>query len=432
MPTNELILSENISEIIDQTSRNLIAEMPGPDEEITSAKVIGIIKAASKSVVISGWVIGKLLIEVEKAISSNAEGFEYQSMSKWFDKYEEDLPFKRSAAKVYKNIAENISLDHFAQLGYKKSNTLLGIRNAEERNQLIEKAIEENLTAQQIKNHVNESIENRLRQNMSGETGASRNGSNMYELSVQQWNPFKGCDFGCVYCREESFQPAEARNLHGCDECRDYIPHRHSERLVEDYTLKSTPYMMFIFTCSSGDINFCPTDYLELIIDRIKKNPDKNFLIQSKNPATFNRVEFPINVVLGTTIETNRDEFYRENNISRAPAPSRRYEDFKNVNHKLKMLTLEPIMDFDLDEMLEWIDGINPVFIWLGTVSEASVLHINNLEPPFEKIMELYTRLGTKGYVVMFKNKFLERYPDWENENAANQEPENQDNSNIE
>jgi hypothetical protein len=38
---------------------------------------------------------------------------------------------------------------------------------------------------------------------------------------------------------------------------------------------------------------FCPTDYLGKILQRIEREPNKTFLMQSKNPQTFNRVKFP-------------------------------------------------------------------------------------------------------------------------------------------
>jgi len=70
--------------------------------------------------------------------------------------------------------------------------------------------------------------------------------------------------------------------------------------------LPKTGYMQFIFTCSNGDISFCDTPYLKRIIERIRTEPDKTFLIQSKDPETFGRVIWPNNVILGTTIESKK------------------------------------------------------------------------------------------------------------------------------
>ena len=217
---------------------------------------------------------------------------------------------------------------------------------------------------------------------------------NMYELSVKQWNPFKGCKFDCTYC-ESSFKRQAKRQMHKCMDCYNYDPHMHPERLAQ--SLPRTKYMQFIFTCASGDIAFCPTGYLEQILDRIKKDTDKNFLIQSKKPSTFNRVDFPNNVILGTTIETNRDGLYK--GIAKAPPPSARYKDFVKVDHPLKMVTIEPVIDFDVNVMLKWMKDINPCMIWLGYDSQRNHLP----EPDLKKVKELHWELSKAGFVVILK-----------------------------
>lgn len=217
---------------------------------------------------------------------------------------------------------------------------------------------------------------------------------NMYELSALQWNVFKGCKFDCVYC-ESSFKKQAKRQKKRCQQCYEYEPHSHPERL--DDKLPNTKYMQFIFTCSSGDIAFCPTDYLEKIIARIKKEPAKNFLIQSKNPRTFNRVKFPSNVILGTTIETNKDDLYE--GAAKAPLPSERFEEFAKVNHPLKMVTIEPVIDFNLATMVDWMKKIKPCMIWLGYDSDN-----NNLpEPELWKVQKLHWELSKEGFMVMLK-----------------------------
>jgi hypothetical protein len=161
--------------------------------------------------------------------------------------------------------------------------------------------------------------------------------------------------------------------------------------------LPKTKYMQFIFACSSGDIAFCSTEYLERIITRIRSEPDKTFLIQSKDPCTFNRVTFPRNVILGTTVETNRDELAEA--ISKAPKPTQRYKDFLDVRHDLKMVTIEPVMDFDMDVMAYWIENINPCMVWLGYDSGKNHLP----EPKLEKVKTLHWELATRGFTVILK-----------------------------
>jgi len=222
-----------------------------------------------------------------------------------------------------------------------------------------------------------------------------KNKTNMYPLSAMQWNPFVGCRHDCMYC-SPSFQAQLKRwAKKNCPRCYHFIPHEHPERLDQD--LSKTRYGQFIFTCSNGDIAFASTDYLTRIIARIKNEREKTFLIQSKNPRTFHRVNFHSNVVLGITLETNKDDLY--DGISKAPKPSTRYRDFVEVKHPMKMVTIEPVIDFDLDVMVNWINNINPCMVWLGYDSKKNRLQ----EPELEKVKNLYWELGRIGYKVILK-----------------------------
>jgi len=132
---------------------------------------------------------------------------------------------------------------------------------------------------------------------------------------VKTWNPFKGCLFDCSYCRP-SFQAQAKRQLHNCMDCYNYVPHEHPERL------NKIPSAEIIFTCGNSDISFCSPDFTRQIIESIKRHPQKTFYLQSKRPAYFEQFlsDLPANVIILTTLETNRDNGYRE--VSKAPAPS--------------------------------------------------------------------------------------------------------------
>ena len=104
---------------------------------------------------------------------------------------------------------------------------------------------------------------------------------------------------------------------------------------------------------------------------------------------------FPDNVILGTTIETNRDEY----KISKAPKPSQRYKDFLKIKHRQKMITIEPVIDFDLNILMTWVDNIDPCMVWLGYDSKK-----NNLtEPSLDKFWALHKKLQDSKYLVILK-----------------------------
>ena len=218
---------------------------------------------------------------------------------------------------------------------------------------------------------------------------------NMYELSVKQWNPSVGCNFDCVYCKA-SFKAQAKRQKQRCMKCYNYTPHVHPKRL-NNY-IPRTKGDEFIFTCASGDVSFCPTGFLKKIVKRIESQPNKTFLIQSKNPKTFDRVVFPDNVILGITLETNRDKGYSK--VSKAPVPTKRFKDFLKVDHPRKMITVEPVMDFDLDVMLDWMKQIKPFIVWLGYDSKSNC-HFP--EPELEKALSFHKAMQEAGIKVKLK-----------------------------
>jgi len=222
-----------------------------------------------------------------------------------------------------------------------------------------------------------------------------RQRTNMYPLSVKQWNPYVCCYHFCSYC-EPSFQRQLKRWAKGhCRLCYDWVPHEHEERLGQK--LPKTKFMQFIFACANGDIAFCPKPFLKRILTRIREEGDKVFLIQTKNPKALKGIDFPENVILGTTLETNRDDLYY--GISNAPLPSVRYMHFLDLDHELKMVTHEPIIDFDVDVLLEWDREICPCMIWIGYDSKRNYLP----EPELEKVKTFHWELGKLGYVVVLK-----------------------------
>jgi hypothetical protein len=224
--------------------------------------------------------------------------------------------------------------------------------------------------------------------------------NNMYSLSVKQWNPFVGCKHECIYCIS-SFQRQLKRQKQRCVQCYNFDIHTHANRLTT--SLPRTSSNQYIFTCSNGDIAFCSTVYLDKILSRIRQYPNSTFLMQTKDPSNaFFRngiqVQFPENVILGITLETNRDNLYgMDYAISKAPLPSQRYKDFLKVVHPRKMVTIEPIIDFDMDVMMNWINNINPNMIWIGYDSKNNYLP----EPELSQVNELQQRLSQNRLVFL-------------------------------
>ena len=199
---------------------------------------------------------------------------------------------------------------------------------------------------------------------------------NMYPWVTHTWNVIRGrCPHNCMYCYMKSVK-------------RDIGELRLEEKCLND----NLGVGNIIFVGSSTDMwaDEVPDDWILKVLQHCIKYPLNTYLFQSKNPKRFldfisNYEDFiPHNVIWGTTIETNRDL----QNISKAPSPYQRYSMMTWIEGKT-MVSIEPIMDFDLDIMLEWIYAIQPEFVSIGADSKGH----NLPEPPAWKIEKLIEEL---------------------------------------
>lgn len=240
----------------------------------------------------------------------------------------------------------------------------------------------------------------------------------MYEVKgkrVPTWNPFVGCGYNCSYCYARAIAK---RQKHRCLKCYDFVPHLHPERINKKFKQGET-----VFVCSMGDISFASFEQFNQILEVISYYPNTTFYIQSKNPVYFNEYikhyssDVRSNTVLGTTIETNYthcfNHYATETVISKAPYPV----DRKNAMVKLpyqkcltefsKYVTIEPIMEFNMDVMVQWIQEIKPEFVYIGYntrdsknkhLPEPSLAKTEALIAVLEKITEVRLKLIRKAW----------------------------------
>jgi len=94
---------------------------------------------------------------------------------------------------------------------------------------------------------------------------------------------------------------------------------------------------------------------------------------RTKNPIRYvtTGVSMPDKTILGLSLETTEPtDFYTGCGISHAPNPIDRVQAFTRAVSPLKMVALEPLFDFDLDTMVEWIRLIDPAFVTIGVDSK--------------------------------------------------------------
>lgn len=206
-----------------------------------------------------------------------------------------------------------------------------------------------------------------------------KSAGNMYSFVTHTWNPIKGkCFHDCLYCYMKRFKLGELR-------------------LDEKEMRDGLGWGNFIFLGSGTDIfaENIPEYWITAVIGKCYLH-DNRYLWQTKNPKRFLEFGFPDKSFFCITLESNRH--YPEI-MGNAPTPEERVEAFSKLI-KPCMITIEPILDFDLPAMLDMIGAIAPQQINIGADSKGH----NLPEPPGKKIDDLIRALRDRGYVLTLKS----------------------------
>jgi len=218
--------------------------------------------------------------------------------------------------------------------------------------------------------------------------GLNKTSGNMYPWVTHTWNPLSGkCKHDCEYCYMKDSFLGELEKYKGDAEVVQ-------KELNTDLGAGRT-----IFVGSATDLfgEWVSEKEIKKILSYCKEF-DNTYLFQSKNPARIADFEYylPENCIVGVTLETNRAEY----DVSDAPSPLRRYQGFFSINHPRKMVSIEPIMDFDIDPFVKMIEDIDPEFVSVGADSKTNGLE----EPSSEKIEDLVLRLNESTEIMLKKN----------------------------
>lgn len=203
------------------------------------------------------------------------------------------------------------------------------------------------------------------------------------------------CPHKCVYCYVDNPRFGRPQRYIG------------ELRLIEkefETNYGSDNKTIFIEHCNDLFAADVPQVFINRIVMHCLSWPKNTYVYQTKNPARYLTMDalFPDNSIFGTTIETNRDI----PNISKAPVPEARMLAMEKLKAR-KFVTIEPVLDFDVDIIAEWIDRIRPEFLNLGADSKSR----NLPEPTVDKIMRLVSKLAEYGIDLREKHNLLRLKP---------------------
>ncbi len=203
----------------------------------------------------------------------------------------------------------------------------------------------------------------------------NKQNGHMYKFVTHTWNAIKGkCPHDCSYCYMKKWQVKELR--------------------LDEKELKTNlGENNFIFVGSGTDMfaDSVPDDWISKTLGHCNAYNNR-YLIQSKNPSRMLQyIDYPVfkKSVCCTTIESNR--FYPQimNNSPKIEDRVRAMASIASKGYPV-FITCEPIMDFDLPIMLDYIRACSPLLVTVGKKSRWDIgLH----EPNDEKLANLKTEL---------------------------------------
>lgn len=213
---------------------------------------------------------------------------------------------------------------------------------------------------------------------------------NMYPWVTHTHSHLAGrCSHQCKYCY---VQVSENRYHSGLYSGPSRL--REKELLVR-YGKDKTIFVEHMNDLFAADVT--DADIVK-VMKHVAEFPDNTYVFQTKNPMRMLKWQtmVPLKSIIGTTIESNKEY----PGLSNAPFPAERVQAIKQFLPCFKrFVTIEPVLDFDVDILAGWIAEIRPDFLNLGADSKG----IGLIEPTVEKIMQFTEKL--KGYGIELREK---------------------------
>ncbi|MBC9713297.1 DUF5131 family protein [Streptomyces sp. TRM66268-LWL] len=223
------------------------------------------------------------------------------------------------------------------------------------------------------------------------------------------WNPVTGCLHGCSYCyaREITLRFKQVNPA-------GFTPLLHHERLGAPANTKipeqhrDDPAWRRVFVCSMADLygRWVPESWVLQVHSAMLANPQWEYLLLTKFPARYNKVELPQSAWVGTSVDEQKRVRIAE-------------DAFRKIdNVKVKWLSIEPLtepLEFSDLSMFDWIVIGAQTETWQG--EGADRVRVPAFAPPFEWVARLVQQARQAGCRVHLK-------PNLQNGNPGMQFPD--------
>ena len=211
------------------------------------------------------------------------------------------------------------------------------------------------------------------------------------------FNPVTGCLHDCPYCY--------ARDLSNRFNPYKFEPHFWPERLAAPRNTKipkgkeNEPGIRNVFTVSMGDLfgEWVPLSWIERIFYAIRKNPQWNFILLTKNPKRYIGFTFPHNCWIGATADTQERADIALDVFAKLNVPN------------IKFLSCEPLSeDISLGSTVLSRFPAIPID-WLIIGGQSGSTGMPAMQPKWEWVEKLLYQTRVFGVSIYFKPNLIVR-----------------------
>ncbi len=217
------------------------------------------------------------------------------------------------------------------------------------------------------------------------------------------WNPVTGCLHGCDYCyaREITMRFKQVNPA-------GFTPLFHHERLSAPANTKipeqhrEDSAWRRVFVCSMADLygRWVPDEWIYQVHDAMHLNRMWDYLLLTKFPARYNKVDLPPTAWVGTSIDEQKRVRIAE-------------DAFRKISDvKVKWLSIEPLrepLEFSDLSMFDWVVIGAQTETWQGEGTDRKL--VPAFGPPFEWVARLVAQAREAGCRVHLKPNLVNGHP---------------------